>query len=98
MVAGIVMLAVPIATIAWWIFIAESTAGDHAAKVAAYLEVFPAFLRDTTLLTFLQLGFAALSGLFFFNGIDGNTAMGRVSLILFCLSGLIGFWLLFTLM
>lgn len=92
---GVVCLAVPVAVIAWWIYVAETTMGSQAFKVKRFLDPFPSFLSDAYLVTWIQLAFTGAALLLFSRGLKQKPVPNMAML---CLAGLIAMWLLFTMM
>lgn len=95
---GLVSLAIPVAVIVWWIYVAETTMGSQAMRVERFLDPFPPFLSDAQLVTWIQLAFTGVAFLIFSKGLKMKTIPKALNMALLCLSGLIGLWLLFTLM
>ena len=91
-------LLIPLAGIGWWIYVAETTPGAHADLVRRFLNPFPGILQSAVLITWIELAFCGASALFAYKGLDGRGLSKIVSLFLIGFSGLVGFWLLFSLM
>ncbi|NGP75470.1 hypothetical protein G3570_02415 [Balneolaceae bacterium YR4-1] len=95
---GVACLAIPVALIAWWIYVAETTMGGQAARVERFLNIFPSFLQNAQLVTWIQLAFTGAAFMLFFSGLVQKTFHKALSIAMLGFSGLIGLWLLFTLM
>lgn len=95
---GVAFLAIPVALIAWWIYVAETTMGGQAARVERFLNIFPTFLQNAQLVTWIQLAFTGTAFIIFFRGLNQKTFYKVLNIVMLGLSGLIGLWLLFTLM
>jgi hypothetical protein len=95
---GIACLTIPLLGIGWWIYVAQTNPGEHADLVQQFLSPFPGFLQNAQLLTWIQLAFCGAAFFFAYTGLDAKGASKYVSIVLLGLSGLLGFWLLFSLM
>jgi len=95
---GLLLLAPPLLGIAWWIYVAQTNPGDHAAKVAQYLSPFPELLQDARFLTWIRVGFSGLALWTFYQGLEEKGGLRVLNLFFFDITGLAGFWLLFSLM
>jgi hypothetical protein len=95
---GISCLVVPLLGIAWWIYVAETNPGGQMDMVDQFLSPFPVFLQSAKLITWIELGFCAGASWAFFKGLDHGRTLKWVSFLALCFTGLIGFWLLFSLM
>lgn len=96
--AGVVCLAVPVAIIIWWIYVFETTMGSQAAKVERFLIILPSFLQNAQLVTWIQLAFTGAAFLTFSQVMKQKTVPVVLNMAMLCVSGLIGIWLLFTMM
>ena len=95
---GVTSLAVVVTTIAWWIYVAETTNGSHAMRVERFLEPFPTFLHNALLITLIQLAFSGVSFIIFYESLKLHSIPKALNITMLWVSGLISFWLLFTLM
>ena len=95
---GVVCLAVPVAVIAWWIYVAETTMGSQSFKVAQFLDPFPSFLRDAQMLTRIQLVFIGSAFFLFYRELKREAIPKVLIVFMLSISSLIGLWLLFTMM
>jgi len=95
---GLLSLLASVSGIVWWIYVAESTTGGHEERVARFLAPFPDFMSSAIIVTLVQLAFCGLASLLFFKGLDQKGVFKLLSLAGLCFSGLVGFWLLFSLM
>lgn len=91
-------LLIPLAGIAWWIIVTQTTPGEHADMVARFRAPFPDFMHVRGFITWIQIAFAGLAAILFFRGMDHRGVAMWANLAMLCFSGLIGFWLLFSLM
>ena len=95
---GLLSLCVSVSGIVWWIYVAESTPGGHEERVERFLAPFPDLISSALIVTLVQFAFCGLACLLFFKGLDQKGLFKLLNLAGLCLSGLIGFWLLFSLM
>lgn len=97
-ILGWLALLVPIAGISWWIYVTQTTPGEHADMVARFRAPFPDFMSVRGPITWIQMAFAGLACLMFFKGMDHRGLAMVANLVMLCVAGLLGFWLLFSLM
>lgn len=95
---GIFNLLIPISGISWWIYITQTNSGDQIAKVNQFMSPFPAFIEGTGTVTGIMIIFCSVAFWMFFKGLESKGYQRVLSLIMLSFTGLIGFWLLFTLM
>lgn len=95
---GKLCLVFPIVTVAWWIYVSTTHDGTHAEILEAYQDVYPSFMRHPRPMTWIRIGFCGMAAWFAFRGLDGRGIVKVFNLILLGFSGLLGFWLLFSLM
>lgn len=58
---GVIGLLMPIYSLVAWVYVAQTTVGDHAALQARFYNFFPSFLQNGVYLTFLGLLCCVLS-------------------------------------
>jgi len=97
-ILGWLALLVPIAGLSWWIYVTQTTPGEHADMVARFRAPFPEFLSVRGPITWIQMAFAGLACVMFFKGMDHRGLALIANLVMLCFAGLICFWLLFSLM
>jgi len=91
-------LVIPVFEIYRWIKISIEVSGGHAERVAAYLAPLPDFLHDTTLKTFILIGFCLAAASVSFRGIDMKGLPRFLCLLQLVIASVLTAWLMFTLM
>ncbi len=93
---AVLLLAIVIADISWWIYI-TSQYETFAEMVPAYLDIFPSFLQNTFWVTVLCIYLLGVSAFIFIYSITINY-LKTLSIVLAGLSSLLLCWQVFSLM
>lgn len=96
-IRGTITLVLPLSGVAWWIYVASTNPGTFEDMQAQFMTPFPAFLGARAI-TLIELAMCGLAALMFFKGLDEKGVVKMLNLIMLGLSGLLGAWLLFSLM
>jgi hypothetical protein len=94
--SAFVLLAIGIEELVRWFIICNKDLSFEAAK-AEYSKALPSFLQNTTVHTFVQMGFFIGAGLLFMSLIK-EPSLKLFAKILTVLSFVLAFWMLFSLM
>jgi hypothetical protein len=95
---GLMNLLIPLSGIGWWIYVTQTSTGDQQAMVSKFMKPFSGYVDSAESLTWGMVIFCIVAFWMFFKSLGADGAKKALSLTMLGFTGLIGFWLLFTLM
>lgn len=93
---GLLLLILILADVAWWIANFTETI-SYEENTQKYLSRFPSFLQNARLTTVIEIGILSIALVGFWKSKQANY-LRKVAVLLFALTSVVLFWLLFTLM
>ena len=95
---GLLFVTIPVSSIVWWIYITQTSSDEQVEMVAQFMEPIPDFISSAKTLTWIEIGFTAAASWLFIKNLEEKGIKRTINLAMLGFTGLIGLWLLFSLM